>query len=83
MAQDVADRRGDVPLGEHPGRDLVEQRLEEVVVGAIDHHHLDRRAPQGLGGEQPGEPAADDDDVAAAFATSAARSARMFAMYWS
>ena len=52
-AQHVADRRGDVALGEHARGDLVEQRLEEVVVGAVDHHHLDRRAAQRLGGEQP------------------------------
>ncbi len=51
------------PSREHPGGDLVEQRLEEVVVGAIHHHHLDRRAAQRLGGEQAAEPAADDHDA--------------------
>ena len=41
-AQDVADRRRDLALGEDPGRELVEQRLEQVVVGAVDHRDLDR-----------------------------------------
>ena len=39
---------------------LVEQRLEEVVGRAVDDGHLDRAAPEGTGGEEPGEPAADD-----------------------
>ena len=30
-AQDVAQRRGDLPFGEDAGRHLVEQRLEQVV----------------------------------------------------
>ena len=63
MSQYVADRRRDVALGEYAGGDLVEQGLEEVVVGAVDHNHLDWRAAQRLGGEQPGEPATDDDDA--------------------
>jgi hypothetical protein len=61
VAQHVADRRGDVAFGEHARGDLVEQRLEEVVVGAVDDHHLDLGAAQGVGGEEPGEAAADDD----------------------
>ena len=36
MAEDPADRRGDVGRAERGGRHLVEQRLEEVVVGAVD-----------------------------------------------
>ena len=59
-AQHLADRRGDLALGEDAGRHLVEQRLEQVVRGAVDQRDLDRRAPQRLGGEQPAEPRSDD-----------------------
>ena len=60
LAQHVADRRGDLALGEDPGRDLVEQRLEEVVVGPVDDRDLDIGAAQRLGGEEAAEAAADD-----------------------
>ena len=45
------------------GGDLVEQRLEQVVIGAIDHRHAHRRARQRPRGEQAAEAAADDDDM--------------------
>ncbi len=47
-AQDRADRPGDVGGRQGGGRDLVEQRLEQMVVALIDHGHLDR-----LAGEPP------------------------------
>jgi hypothetical protein len=77
----------DVALGEHPGGDLVQERLEEVVVGPVDDHHLHRRPPQRLRGEQPREAAADDDDAVhasdprSALASCAARSALSLRMY--
>ncbi len=60
-AEDLAGRRGDLALGEDPGRDLVEQRLEEVVGGLGHHGHLDVAATQLLGAEEPAEAGADDD----------------------
>ena len=61
-AQDVADRPGDVGRRERRGRDLIEQRLEAMVVLPVDDDHVDRRAPQRLGGFQAAEAGPDDDD---------------------
>jgi hypothetical protein len=61
-AEDVPDRWGDVALGHDAGRHLVEQRLEEVMVGAVDHGYVDRSVPQGLRGGQAAEARADYDD---------------------
>ncbi len=64
----AAQRRGDLPLGQNTGRALVEQRLEQVLLGPVDegHRHV---APERPGGEQPAEAAADDDDAARAART--------------
>ena len=46
--QDVAQRDRDLSLGQDPGGALVEQRLEQVVLGAVDQGDLDgglRAAP--------------------------------------
>src|SRR5438270_13852864 len=40
LAQDVADGWRNLSLGEDAGGELVEQRLEEVVVLAVDESHL-------------------------------------------
>ncbi len=61
-AQNGACRFRDLLGFEARGRDLIEQRLEEVVVVAIDEHDLYRRATQRPGGIQPSESRADDDD---------------------
>jgi hypothetical protein len=45
------------------GRELVQQRLEGVVVVAIDEHDLGVGAPELLCGADPGEPAAEDEDA--------------------
>ena len=58
-----ADGRGDVAGVERRGGDLVEHRLEEVVIPAIDHRHPDRRAPEPLGQVEPRESASHDDHV--------------------
>jgi hypothetical protein len=44
-----------------PGGDLVEQRLEQVVVGAVHHRDLDVGPLQRLRDVQPAEPAPDHD----------------------
>jgi hypothetical protein len=59
-AEDVANRRRDLALGQDAGRHLVEQRLEEVMVGAVDDGDLDLRVPQRPGREQSAEAAAHD-----------------------
>jgi hypothetical protein len=59
--EDRPQGRGDVSRREPAGRHLVEQRLEEVEVAAVQERQLDRRAAQGLGRVQAAEAAADDD----------------------
>src|SRR5581483_1227151 len=65
VAEDVTERRRDVSLREDAGRDLVEQRLEEVVRLPVDHGHVDRRAAQRLCRGETAEAAADDHDAMA------------------
>ena len=57
--QDLTGRRGDLALGEDAGRDLVEQRLEEVVGRLGDHGDVDVGPLERLGAEQPTEARAD------------------------
>ena len=59
----VTDRRCDVALRENAGGDLVKQRLEEVMVGAVHDCDIHRRSTQCTGSEQPAEPGPDDDDA--------------------
>ena len=63
VGQDLARRRGDLALGEDAGRDLVEQRLEEVVARPRDHRHVDVGPSQGLGPEEPAEAGTDHHDL--------------------
>ena len=49
------------PGREDPGGDLVEQRLEEVVVGAVDERDVDVGPTQELCGEEPAEAPTDDE----------------------
>ena len=62
-AKHVADRRRDLALRQDPRGHLVQQRLEQMVVDAVDEGEVHGRALQEPGGEQPPEPAADDDDA--------------------
>ena len=59
-AQQIADRPGDFRRRQRRGRDLVEQRLEQMMVAAVDQRDLDRRAGKPKGGFQPAETGADD-----------------------
>ena len=61
LSQHVARRRSDLSLGEDARRHLVEERLEQVVVDAVDQRYLDRGAPEELCGEEPTEAGPDDD----------------------
>ena len=57
VAEDVADGRCDLALREDPGGHLVEQGLEEVVVGPVDEGDPHRRPLEGPGGEEAAEAA--------------------------
>jgi hypothetical protein len=63
IAEHVPDRRRDVGGRERRGRDLVEQRLEQVMIATVDQRDANRRTPQCAGAAQPGEAAAQNDDV--------------------
>ena len=45
------------------GGDLVQHRLEQVVVAAVHHRHPDGRVAQRLGGVEPGEAAPENEHV--------------------
>ena len=62
-AQDVPQRRRDLTGREDAGRDLVQQRLEQVVVAAVDQRDVDRQLSEEAARRQPAEAAADDDDA--------------------
>ena len=63
MTEDPADRRRDV-AGRQPGRrDLIEERLKDVVVAPVDEQNIDRRVTKCFCGVEPAETAADDDDA--------------------
>ncbi len=64
-AQHVADGRGDLALREDARRHLVQQGLEEMVVGAIDERDANGLPLEGSHGEKATEPAPDDHDVMA------------------
>ena len=49
--------------GKEPGGDLIEERLEQMEVPAIDKRDAKRRIAKRLGGAQAAKAAADDDDV--------------------
>ena len=66
-AQQVADRPGDFRRRQRSGRDLVEQRLEQMMVAAVDQRDPDRRSGEAKGGLQPAETGADDHDVMGLF----------------
>jgi hypothetical protein len=60
-AQYVADGWRDLSLGQDPGRDLVQQWLEQVVVPAVDEGYLDVRPLEEPGCEQAAKAASDND----------------------
>ena len=59
----MANGGGDLDGRKDAGGDLVEQRLEQVVVRPVDEGHADGRPSQCAGGREAAEPAADDDDM--------------------
>jgi hypothetical protein len=61
--KDAADRRRNISRREASGRDLVEERLKEVVIAPIDHDDLHRLALECVCRRQSAEACADDDDT--------------------
>ena len=61
--QNAADRRGDVGGRKSGGRDLIEQRLEQVIVVLVDDRDVERRSGKRLCGGQSAESGSDDDDA--------------------
>jgi hypothetical protein len=66
VAKDGADGLGNVCRRKHGQRDLIEQRLEGVVIAAVDEGDIDGQMGQGFGGMKAGKAAAYDDDARAA-----------------
>ncbi len=71
------DRRGALAGGQPAAGHLVEQRLEQMVVGAVHERHVHVCVPQLVRGRQPAEAAADDYDAAAVLACRAMPRARV------
>ena len=61
--EDMPDRRRNRGRGEAGGRDLVQQRLKQVVIHPVHHRHFQRRAAQRPRREQPAEAAAENDHM--------------------
>src|ERR1700730_4780045 len=63
LAENVADRPGDVGRRERRGRDLVEQRLEAMMVLPVGHGDLARSAAYGFRLFDAAETRADGDNL--------------------
>ena len=63
LAQDPADRRGDVARRQPGRRHLIQQRLKDVMVVAIDDRHLAGDVAEAPRRGEPGKPAANDDHL--------------------
>jgi hypothetical protein len=58
-----AQRRRDEAARQDPGGDLVQQRLEKVMVGPVHDRDIDIRAGQGARDVHPAEATADDEHL--------------------
>ena len=67
--EDRAERRRDVRGGQHPRRDLVEERLEHVMVASVEERDLHRGTAERFRGPQARESASDDHDPVDSFGT--------------
>ena len=63
LAQEVPDRPGDLRRRQRGGRDLIEKRLKQVMIAAVDHRDADRRPGETMNGLEPAESGADHDHV--------------------
>ena len=62
-AKEVPDRPRDLGGRERRCRRLIEQRLKQMMVTAVDDGDPDRRAGEPVDGLQPAEPGADHDHL--------------------
>jgi hypothetical protein len=60
VAQQVADRPGNLGGRKRRGRNLIEQRLEQMMVASVDQRDRNGRALEPIGGFQSAEAGADD-----------------------
>jgi hypothetical protein len=65
LVEEIADRMADRRLLEQPRCDLVEQRLEGVIVVLVDEDDVDVALPQLLGSPDPTEATSEDEDARA------------------
>ena len=63
VRDDRSNRICDVARIERRGGDLIEQRLEEMKIAAVDDRDVRRRFLQDFGGVEPAKAAAEDDDA--------------------
>ena len=63
LAEKPPNGRGDVRRRERRGRDLIQQRLEDVMIRTIDDCDVSVRVAELARGVQPPEPGANDEDA--------------------
>src|SRR5262249_22784252 len=62
-SEDAANRRGDLPRAQDRRRDLIQERLKEMMVLTIDQQDVDIGVAEGLRGGQAAEATPYDHDV--------------------
>ena len=63
FAQHRAHRRGDIGRGKRSGRDLVKERLKQMIIRSVDHRDSHIFAGELLCRLEPAESRAENDDV--------------------
>jgi hypothetical protein len=66
VTKNFADWRCDVAFGKNPGRDLTQQRLNQVMIRPVDDRDIDIGAPQRFRRREPAESAADNHHMVTA-----------------
>jgi len=63
VSRNAEQRRRDLALRQNPRGNLIQQRLEQMVLGPRDHRHLDWRMLERLGCREATETRANDDNA--------------------
>jgi hypothetical protein len=63
VAENVTDLQHDVALGKNPRRELMEQRLNQVMIRSVNDGDIDLGAPQRLRRRESSESAPDDHNT--------------------
>jgi hypothetical protein len=74
----AAQRRRNEATWQDPGCDLIQQRLEQVMIGPVHDRDVDIGAGQGTRHPDPAEPATDDDHLVSSLAHEDSISGRGF-----